>query len=354
MAHSQALIQFRLRQNRLIETLDHLSQSIDKFYEQMAASGSPRLEKVQKQLLKFEERLNQEIEHFSSLIENSALGQLEVRAHLEKVSAQVEALAQNLFHKYREFSFEEWKSSLPNLSQEVAQVRDELRNIDMKGALSHVADSVLLDSFDNLGEHEAIQWPRKIWHALASLGIVWVYLFSRGTMTAKMTVFGCFTFYATICDSLRMISPRFNTLVMRDLKKFMRKREATRLNSMTFYALSTFFVCLLYPKGPAILSILFLGLGDTAASLVGIKWGRHKIFGRRYSMEGSLAFFATCFLLTFLYPLLVPAFSGNIWVLAFFGGLIGMTSEWASYRLDDNLVIPLYSATLLTLATKIF
>src|SRR5262249_9739780 len=111
----------------------------------------------------------------------------------------------------------------------------------------------------------------------------------------------------------------------------------------SFFALSTFLVCLLFPKGIAILSILYLGLGDTAASIVGVRWGRHK-FGGRFSIEGSLAFFAVCFLATLFYPRLDPHFHGPILLFALLGGLIGAFSERIFPRLDDNLVIPLFSA----------
>lgn len=238
---------------------------------------------------------------------------------------------------------------LVGLGDKVQAFRAELKSLDLREALGHVADAVLIDRFDSLAHIQEIQWPRKLWHVLAALIIVSIFLFLPVSFHTKMVVFGIFTAYATICDITRLLWPKFNTLVVRDLQKFMRKREISGLNSMTFYSLSSFTVCLLFPKPIAILAILYLGLGDPMASIVGIKWGRHKI-GPRFSWEGSLAFFATCFLLSLLYPLLAPGFSGNIWLFALAGGLIGMVSEWCSFRLDDNFVVPLLSASLLKLA----
>ncbi len=344
MAQSEVLIQFCVRQNRLIELLERLHHSIDRYFQQNKKNPSSRMEKIGKQLSHLQERLSKEIDQFTAFLQRSAPDALALRAPMERLMAEL---------RQWKLGGEEGSARLHHLRQKVFHFKAELKNLDLKVTLGHMADAVLIDRFDTLGEVHAIQWPRKFWHVLASLMIVSIYLFLPNSFQSKMVVFGVFTAYALLADTLRLVWPKFNALVVRDLQKFMRKREIAGLNSMTFYALSTFLVCLLFPKGVAILAVLFLGLGDTAASIVGILWGRHKI-SRRFSWEGSLAFFFTCFFLMFLYPLLVPTFSGNLWLLAFTGGLIGMVSEWCSFRLDDNLVIPLFSAFFLQLATWMF
>lgn len=343
---SYFLIQFSIRLNRLLESLDQLQQSIDQSYRQFKDAQAPRIEKISEGFAKTQKRLTQDLQQFKSLVQNSALSQ-NLGGHLDSVIEQVHHLADATSLRFKEMKTEEWPALLASLGQKAVQTKNELKSIDVKSALSHVSDAVLvdhMDHFEDLGQSHLVQWPRKIWHMLAALMIVAIHLFIPISFKAKIITFGCFTAYATIFDVLRLVWPKFNMLVVRDLKKFMRKREVSHLNSMTFYALSTFFVCLFFPQATAVLAVLFLGFGDTTASIVGTKWGRTKFAGRRFSLEGSLAFFATAFLISLLYPILNPVFTGNPYVFAFLAGLIGMASEMVAGRLDDNFVIPIFSA----------
>lgn len=344
MNTSQACIQLALRQNHLIEALDHFNQFADKIYEQIKQGPLIRFKKTSRHLIRLQKHLVKELERLNQLIEDSSLSHL-TKSYFECVANQAKQLTQKLSIRWEEFNREEWSSTLSQLSQKANQLKNDLKKIDLKVAFNHMADAVLVDHFDGLGRAHVIQWPRKIGHIIASLMIVTIYLFFRGPLSSKLIIFGCFTAYLTLGDISRLIWPKINAQVLRDMGRYMRKEEATKLNGMTFYAISTFLVCLLFPKGIAMLSVLFLGLGDSLASVVGTRWGRHK-FGR-FSVEGSLTFFATCFLISLLYPVLTPTFSGSIWLFALVGGLIGMISEWCSYRLDDNFVIPLASALLL-------
>ncbi len=350
---SQLVLKLCIRQNRVLETLDALCTSIEKIYENYNQSNSPSFEKLSKKLRKLQIRLSKESAKLKNILEklpqDLKLGQ-DFAQSLEHFYHKTEALKQALRVKYRSLQSQDYQKHLEQACVLAKELHQNLKAIDLKESLKNISGAFLVDRFQNLGQARVIQWPRKIWHTLAGLGIVWIYLFSRGSFTVKMTIFGSFTLYALICDIYRLLSPKFNAKVMHDLKKFMRKEEAGRLNSMTFYTLSCFFVCLVFPKAVAILAILFLAFGDVIASVVGVKWGRHKIF-RRLSLEGSLAFFVTASLITLLYPVLAPHFSGNLFLLCLMGGLIGMSSEWISFRTDDNLVIPIYSATLLFLYT---
>ncbi len=351
--NSQLVLKICIRQNRVLETLDSLCSSIEKIYENYNRSNSPSFEKLSRKLQKLQNRFAKESAKLKNILEklpqDLKLGQ-EFSQSLEHFYQKTESLKQVLRVRYRSLQSQDYHKHLEQACQLAKELHQNLKEIDLRESLKNISGAFLVDPFENLGRAKVIQWPRKIWHTLAGLAIVWIYLFSRGTFTAKMTIFGSFTAYALICDIYRLLSPKFNARVMNDLKKFMRKEEAGRLNSMTFYTLSCFFVCLVFPKAVAILSILFLAFGDVIASVVGVKWGRHKIF-RRLSLEGSLAFFATAALLTLLYPLLAPQFSGNLFLLCMVGGLVGMTSEWVSFRTDDNLMIPLYSATFLFIYT---
>ncbi len=343
MAEAQLLLQICMGQNHLLQALESFQDTL----LQMKQNQSLRWEKFVERIGEIQKKIEIEGENLSQLISQSSFAQIEIKARLEKILQQTHQLRQQFSLRYQEMTHEEWIPSLSLWSEKISTLRQDLKNINLKAAFNHISEAVLVDHYENLGEAKKIQWPRKLLHVLASFWIVGIYVFSRGSFTAKMSIFGIFTVYALGSDVLRLVWPKFNALTMRDLKKYMRKEEARRLNSMTFYSISAFLVCLLFPKGVAVLSILFLGLGDPMASIIGLKFGKHR-FGRA-SIEGTAACFLTCFAISFLYPLLNPAFTGPLWLFALGGGLIGSLSERWTFRLDDNFTVPIFSAIFLQL-----
>ena len=350
MEGSDLLLEFSVRQNRLLEMLDRLHLLAENFSNQNKDSS---LRRALRRFSRLQVSVKEEIARFRHWSAKAAIQELAVSPHLEKIGTQAQQLVQAMSTRFRDSELVDWKRSLAQIGLTTARLREELKGVDLRAGFAHAADAILIDRLEGLGKPQVVQWPRKIWHILAAVIIVSIYLFIPVEFSAKMTVFGSFTALALVCDVSRLLWPKFNAQVVKDLQKYMRQREVNHLNSMTFYALSTFLTCLLFPKGTAILAVLFLGLGDSMASIVGVRWGRHKL-GGRFSLEGSLAFFAVCTLLTLLYPLLNPAFPGPLWLLAPIGGLIGAASERLLPRLDDNFVIPLCSAGLLQIALSFF
>ncbi|MDL1872299.1 hypothetical protein FBR05_08840 [Deltaproteobacteria bacterium PRO3] len=350
MQGSELLLEFSVRQNRLLEVLERLHASAVDFSKQSKDSS---LRRALRRFSALQDSVQEEIARFRQWSAKAALQESAAGPHLERIGAQAQLLVQALGERFRESDFGDWKRRLAQIVPTAIRLKEELKGVDLRAAFAHAADAILIDRLEGLGQPQVVQWPRKIWHILAALIIVSIYLFIPVEFSVKMTVFGCFTGLALVCDVSRLLWPKFNAQVVKDLQKYMRQREVNHLNSMTFYAISTFLVCLLFPKATAILAVLFLGLGDSLASIVGVHWGRHRL-GQRFSLEGTLAFFAVCALLSLLYPVLNPAFQGPLWLFAPLAGLIGAVSERVLPRLDDNFVIPLFSAGMLQLLLSFF
>jgi dolichol kinase len=82
-------------------------------------------------------------------------------------------------------------------------------------------------------------------------------------------------------------------------------------------------------------AILMLLLGDSASTLVGRKFGRHKLpFNNLKTFEGSFAFLIVGFLSSLT---LLPIFPSII------GALVGTLTE-AYSPIDDNITVPIISA----------
>lgn len=87
-------------------------------------------------------------------------------------------------------------------------------------------------------------------------------------------------------------------------------------------------------------AIIFLVLGDSASTIIGKKFGKHKLpLNKNKTIEGSIAFLIIGFIgaLTQLPP--IPAF---------IGALSGALTE-AYSPIDDNITIPLISGAVMTL-----
>ena len=85
--------------------------------------------------------------------------------------------------------------------------------------------------------------------------------------------------------------------------------------------------------------ILMLLLGDSASTIVGTRYGKHKLpFNGLKSFEGSLAFFLVSILSVLTLLPLLPAL---------IGALVGTITE-AYSPIDDNIPIPIVSALAIT------
>ena len=121
--------------------------------------------------------------------------------------------------------------------------------------------------------------------------------------------------------------------------KMMRRHELNgALTGASWVMISAFVTILIFPKNIAILSLIFMSIGDTVAGLAGRKIGKLKI-GEK-TVEGFVFGFLACAIISYNYKL-IP-FSISI-----YGSLIGMIFEVLPLPLDDNLKIPLSSASVM-------
>ena len=93
-------------------------------------------------------------------------------------------------------------------------------------------------------------------------------------------------------------------------------------------------------------AVAVLGLGDPVAGLVGRRWGRVKLVNNR-SLQGTLTFVVVGTLAARAAMLLVPTSiaSGTLWLTTLGAAIAGGLAELLSRRIDDNLSIPVITAT---------
>lgn len=107
---------------------------------------------------------------------------------------------------------------------------------------------------------------------------------------------------------------------------------------------------LLFPRYIAAVSLGVMLTADTAAALIGRRFGRHKLNGGK-SAEGTLAFFVTGTLFACVVLRIAGELSWRMAAWAAAGVLLASLAELfqKQLRLDDNLTIPLSCGAVMTL-----
>ncbi len=117
---------------------------------------------------------------------------------------------------------------------------------------------------------------------------------------------------------------------------FERDRNLDKPGIQALYAnLGVFISFLLFGKF-AVVGVVALAVGDSFSNLVGMRWGRHRVFyNEDKSWEGVLAFFLSVYaVLVFFYPV----------SLALMVSVVSSLLESFRLPVDDNLTIPVVAS----------
>ncbi len=198
---------------------------------------------------------------------------------------------------------------------------------------------------------------RKAWHM--TTGGIGLLVFLSFELDQHFTglVFVCLALVGFTFEFLRVRLDGLNQRVMAVMGPLMRTSERNSCSGLPFYALGAGACLMLFEREIAVLSILFLIFADPISSLFGILYGQKRLIPGK-SLEGTMAGFITCYLLTLFVINVNQNISGlEVVVFCFFSGCIGAVSELLSFVADDNLTIPLLSGfgiTLLNAAIPLF
>lgn len=195
---------------------------------------------------------------------------------------------------------------------------------------------------------------RKTWHC--GMGVFMALVYGLGTpkLICVFLLVSALSFFLT-AEYARLKFPKLNAFAIRAMGPIMRKNEVNRVSGTPFYVGSVLLSVLIFPKPIAILSILFLAIGDPISSIFGITWGDKGMrFSNGKSLIGTAAGMGICCIISFIYLALtgVPPLSSFFIALA--GGLAGGGAEMIPLDIDDNFSIPLVSGLALWVAFVIF
>lgn len=155
-------------------------------------------------------------------------------------------------------------------------------------------------------------------------------------------------------DFFRLTNPKFNDFTTHAFGAIMRQSERTKLAGTTYLVSGALIVLLIFPRDIVLLTLLFLAFADPIASYFGIRFGKDKIL-REKSLQGTLAAFVVCALLTFAFLSQNELLMDRLVVVSLLGGVIGALAELIPIgKLDDNLTLPVMSASALWVVFYLF
>ncbi|MFV2040618.1 MAG: diacylglycerol/polyprenol kinase family protein [Candidatus Hydrothermarchaeales archaeon] len=199
-----------------------------------------------------------------------------------------------------------------------------------------------------------LERKRQLIHAsgvFIALLLLEIYQISGGWLVpAALLAIGIAGGYAVSNLYLRGVNMPFLTGLIAGSERA-RDQEFPGRGALRFFT-GALLTLLVFRNTPSIFTagIVVLALGDSASTLGGVAYGRHKLpYNRDKSIEGSVSGFAAAFAgLILLTPL--PA------VAALAAAAVGMATESLPIGFDDNLTVPLaaaFTAWILTRAITI-
>lgn len=180
---------------------------------------------------------------------------------------------------------------------------------------------------------------------LASLSIPVLYSFiSRHTALVILIPLTAAFFLA---DILRLYHPASGRIYLKYFGFLLRQHEQNahgrKLTGASYVLLSACLCVLLFPKVIVITAFAILIISDSAAALIGRRFGRHRFFTK--SLEGSSAFFVSALLVVAVAPKI--AYAPVEYLVGAVTAAVATVVEAAGIKVDDNLSIPLVSGAVM-------
>jgi dolichol kinase len=170
---------------------------------------------------------------------------------------------------------------------------------------------------------------RKSVHIM-SLSIVFIYYYLGKEFTLNfLTLVLCFVL---LIDFFRVEKELKIPIVW----KLYRSKEKDKLSGTSYFLIGSIIAISIFSKEVASAAILMTTFGDSAAALVGISYGKRWIKNLPdRAWEGVISEFFVNLVIGYL-------FLSN-WIVALTMALVATIIETLIYKLDDNLIIPLFS-----------
>ena len=117
------------------------------------------------------------------------------------------------------------------------------------------------------------------------------------------------------------------------------EKNKNTFTGATYYLLGCLIVIYFFEERSIILSsLLIMSISDSFAAIIGIKYGKTKIYNGK-SLEGSFAFFVTSFLILNIFILDLAIIKCISIAL-----IVTIVELFSFHRINDNITIPIFAA----------
>lgn len=194
---------------------------------------------------------------------------------------------------------------------------------------------------DNVIERESVvvkELRRKSLHMLTIL-----YPILYNVLPYRVVVICCASLIIldVIFETLRLLYPSVNNFLLSFLEGTYREKERENISTLIWTFSGAFITILVFSenKNVVTLSLLYLVFGDSVAAITGVIFGSIRLGSRGKSLEGSLAFFLVAFICGVMF---------FEWWIALISAMVATAIEFLPLPVDDNFILPIISAGLLT------
>lgn len=181
---------------------------------------------------------------------------------------------------------------------------------------------------------------------LSSLWMVALIFFWRSGIINLFYFFALCFILNILCEfaysmNCPVITPLYGKLFRSMLRKKPERGEWIVSGSPPVFAAAAM-VCLLFPQVIAAMSLGVMLVADTAAALIGRKYGKHKLNNSK-SVEGTIAFLIAGVLFSLFILFVSGEFTYWLMIGAVIGVILASIAELyeKQLHLDDNLTIPI-------------
>lgn len=188
-------------------------------------------------------------------------------------------------------------------------------------------------------------WPRRVFHLLFASGIPISLLYLPIDLAQWLLIAG--SIGSVITEVVRSLSNGINDFFVHNLP-FFKSGERFEVTGATNLWVSATVVVFVFDKDVAVLSLLFLAVGDPLAATFGVRDHRIRIFGK--SLVGT-AVFVLGAALAGTVAAAHPDISRVWWMVP--GAIVAAVTELLPLHIDDNLSIPIAAASAMTLLKMI-
>ncbi len=182
---------------------------------------------------------------------------------------------------------------------------------------------------------------RKLIHLFDSVIPLSLFYISRENLLFILTpvtiIFIILDFSRHHITFLGKIYSTFFNIVTREIEQ-----KRNNVTGASYYLLGCLIVVYFFHDINIIISsLLIMSISDSFAALVGVKYGKTKIYGKK-SLEGSFSFFISTIIILYM-------FMNNLSTIEYIyiSLLITLVELFSFHRINDNLTIPVFAALVL-------